>query len=168
MNNQSVKRKIMTSLLPLTTLSDQVNQLLHSLVNFYFLLNNNYFILFVDASWIRDIVVDFENSRIYYSMPSCTILNCNPLVVLNIANTYGDAVYCKEQPYDTESTSFNIPRSLTPSLSYNYNLLVTLSHRTVASYNGSLWTASTTTTTSVLPSCTDNTVTTSFRGTVIY
>ena len=122
--------------------------------------------MFIDANWIRDIVVDFENSRIYYSIPSCTILNGNPLIVLNIANTNGDDVYCKEQYYNTESTSFNIPRSLTPSLSYNYSLLVTLSDRTVASYTGSLWTALTTTT-SVLPSSTDNTVTTSLHGTVI-
>ena len=157
MNNQSVKRKIMTSLLPLTILSDQVNQLLHSLVIFdsTFFLHNTFVILFVDASWIRDIVVDLENSRIYYSIPSCTILNGDPLVVLNIANTNGDVVYNDEQSYNTELTSFNIPcSSLSNISSYNYSLLVTLSDRTVASYTGTL-TSTTTMPTSVLPSSTD-------------
>ncbi len=78
-------------------------------------------------------------------------------------------MYNEEQSYDTESTSFNITSSLSPSLSYNYNLLVICSDRTVASYTGPLWTASTTNTvtvTSVLPSSTDNTVASSTDNTV--
>ena len=71
-------------------------------------------------------------------------------------------MYTDEHPYDTESTSFNIPCSLSLSLSYNYNFLVTLLDRTVASYTGSL-----TSTTSVLPPSTDNTMATSSHGTVI-
>ncbi len=123
----------------------------------------------IDASWIRDIVIDLENNRISYSIPNCTILNGDPLVVLNITNTTGDVVYNEEQSYDTESTSFNITSSLSSSLSYNYNLLVILSDRTAASYTGPLWTASTTNTvtvTSVLPSSTDNTVASSTDNTV--
>ena len=77
-------------------------------------------------------------------------------------------MYHKEQSYNT---SFNIPSSsLSPSMSYNYSLVVTLvlSDRTVASYTGSLWTASTnTTTTSVLPSSADITLATSSHGTVM-
>ncbi len=76
-------------------------------------------------------------------------------------------MYNEEQSYDTESTSFNIPCiSLSP---YNYSLVVILSDRTVASYTGPLWTASTTNTvtvTSVLPSSTDNTVASSTDNTV--
>ena len=143
-----------------------MNQLLHSLVRFGFL--HDYVItFFIDASWIRDIVVDLENSRLSYSISSCTILNGDPLVVLNITNTNGNVVYNDEQSYNTESTSFNIPcSSLSPSLSYNYSLLVTLSDRTVASYTGSL-ASTTTTTTSVLPPSTDNTVISFSHGTVI-
>ena len=48
-------------------------------------------------------------------------------------------MYNEEQSYGTESTSFNIPcSSLSNTSSYNYSLLVTLSDRTVASYNGPL------------------------------
>ena len=76
-------------------------------------------------------------------------------------------MYNNEQHYNTESTSFNIPcSSLSASLSYNYSLLVAFSDRTVASYNGSLTSTITTTTTSVLSSCTDNTVISFSHGTV--
>ena len=48
-------------------------------------------------------------------------------------------MYNEEQPYNTESTSFNIPcSSLSNTSSYNYSLVVALSDRTVASYTGSL------------------------------
>ena len=76
-------------------------------------------------------------------------------------------MYNEEQSYNTKSTSFNIPcSSLSPSLSYNYNLLVLHSDRTVASYTGLLASTITTITISVLPSCTDNTVTSFSHGTV--
>ena len=91
---------------------------------------------FVDSRWIREIIVDIENSEISYSIPDYTTFTGDPLVVLNITNTNGDVVYNNEQHYDTESTSFNIPSSLSPSLSYNYSLVVIHSDRTVASYTG--------------------------------
>ena len=96
---------------------------------------------FVDSRWIREIIVDIENSEISYSIPDCTTFTGDPLVVLNITNTNGDVVYNNEQHYDTESTSFNIPSSLSPSLSYNYSLVVIHSDRTVASYTGPVWTS---------------------------
>ena len=106
---------------------------------------------FVDSRWIREIIVDIENSEISYSVPDCTTFTGDPLVVLNITNyTNGDVVYNNEQPYDT---SFNIPSSsLSPSLSYNYTLVVIHSDRTVASYTGPVWTPSKTTTGLMTPS----------------